>query len=236
MEILFYSFNDGFLNNNDYCNKGIPLIIIIYHLFISFFNIGGTIKELNEYFTDFRALINLLTISSSTLNSSEMAKKKKWFKEEQYKKIQLTVESIFFNFLFYFYHRVKEFKKEIKEYNSKIKLEEQQKEQQETANNEYIEIKNNLECLTQLKQVYIQNLGYLLKILNKIYRSGKNEDTPIAMLKFIKKFLNYQTEGIKKSGAFLFIEKMYNECQSLNLNEANNNNNIINFRKSYYEA
>ena len=236
LEILFYSFNDGFLNNNDYCNKGIPLIIIIYHLFISFFNIGGTIKELNEYFTDFRALINLLTISSSTLNSSEMAKKKKWFKEEQYKNIQLTVESIFFNFLFYFYHRVKEFKKEIKEYNSKIKLEEQQKEQQETANNEYIEIKNNLECLTQLKQVYIQNLGYLLKILNKIYRSGKNEDTPIAMLKFIKKFLNYQTEGIKKSGAFLFIEKMYNECQSLNLNEANNNNNIINFRKSYYES
>ena len=76
LEILFYSFDDVFLkdNNNKYSNKGIPLIIMIYHLFISFLNLGGTKPELDEYL---RVIILLIIIASCTLNSAEMAKKKK---------------------------------------------------------------------------------------------------------------------------------------------------------------
>ena len=215
LEILFYYFDDDFLKDDKYCNRGMPLIFIIYHLFISFFNIGGSINELNEYFKDLRLLILLLIISSSTLNSSELAKKRKWPKEDQYKNIQFTVECILFNFLFYFYHKIKEFKKEINEYISK----KENKPESEIPEHD----KKMLESLLKLNRIYGENLGYFLKILNKIYRGVKAEENKKqGMMKFFKNMFKSQTEGVKKSGAFLLMEKMYNECPSLNLLETNN--------------
>ena len=68
LKILFYDFKEDFLDYNCCCcNKGMPLVLIIYHLFICFLNIGGGIKELRKYFKDLRLFILLLIISSSTL-------------------------------------------------------------------------------------------------------------------------------------------------------------------------
>ena len=220
LEILFYNFNNDYLKENDdnYCNKGIPLIIIIYHFFISFLNAGGSIDELNQLFQDFRLFIMLLIISSSTLNSTETSKKKNWPKEDQYKEVQIIVESILFNFLFYFYNKIKEFINEINNYNLKIKNEEKNKEKIEYY-------KKNLECLSILKRTYIENFGYFLKLLNKIYRGVKNEEKQKKNISnFLKNMFKTQTEGVKKSGPFLLIEKMYNESPELNINDPNNNN------------
>ena len=233
LEILFYSFGEEYLEDTNYCNKGIPLIIIIYHLFISFLNVGGNKTELDEYFKDLRALILLIIISSSTLNSSEMAKKKKWPKEEQYKDIQFIVECILFNILFFLYNRIKSFKKEINEYKTKIEKE----NVSETEKNENIEnMKKNLDYLNILNKIYAQNLGYFLKILNKIYRGVKSEEMQKkGMLKFFKNIFKSQAEGVKKSGAFLLMEKIYNESPKLSLSEANNINNN-NFRNTLAET
>ena len=219
LEILFYSFDDDYLKDkNDYCNKGTPLIILIYHLFISFLNIGGTKIELEEYFNDLRLLITLIIISSSTLNSSETYKQKKWPKENQYKDVQFTVECILFNYLFFLYHRIKEFKKEINDYNSKL----QNTSEQNVENLE--NVKKNLECLSILNRIYVKNLGYLLKILNKVYRGVKNEEKQKqGVWKMVKNIFKSQTEGVKNSGPFSLMENLYNECPTLSLNEENYN-------------
>ena len=218
LEILFYYFDDDFLKeykDYNYCNEGMPLVFIIYHLFISFLNIGGNMTELNEYFKDLRLYILLLIISSSTLNSAELVKKKKWLKEDQYKDIQFTVECILFNFLFYFYHKIKELKNEINEYKSKY------------ANRSESDIpekdKKTRENLKKLNRIYVENFGYFLKILNKIYRGVKEEENKKqGMMTFFKNMFKSQNEGVKKSGAFLLMEKMYNECSTLNKSETNN--------------
>ena len=227
LEILFYSFDDDFLKDHDkYSNNGIPLIIMIYHLFISFLNLGGTKAELEEYFKDLRLIILLVIIASSTLNSAEKAKKKKWPKEEQYKDVQFTVECILFNCLFFFYYRIKDLKKEIDDYNLQIKKE----NESETEKKEIFE---NLECLSTLYKIHVENFGYFLKILNKIYRDAKYTQKQ-GVLKFLKNMMfKTQAEGVKRSGAFLLMEKLYNECPTLNLNEANNINNL---RKTIVES
>ena len=229
LEILFYSFDDDYLKDkNDYCNKGTPLIILIYHLFILFLYMGGSKIELEENFKDLRLLLLLLIISSSTLNT-ETTKKKKWPKEEQYKDIQFIIECILFNILFFYYHRIKEFKKEINEYNLQIEnINEQTGENLEN-------IKKNLECLSILNRIYVINFGYLLKVLNKIYRGVKSEEKQKqGMLKFFKSIFKSQSEGVKNSAAFSLIEKIYKECPTLNLEEDNINNS--NFRKTLNES
>ena len=234
LEILFYSFDDDFLkdNYNKYSNKGIPLIIMIYHLFISFLNLGGTKAELDEYFKDLRVILLLIIIASCTLNSAEMAKRKKWPKEEQYKDVQFTVECILFNCLFFFYHRIKDFKNQINEYNTQL-LYENETETEKKYN--FDNIKKNLECVSLLYKIYVENFGYFLKILNKIYRDAKySEKQKQGMLKFFKNMFKSQAEGVKKSGAFLLMEQLYNECPTLNLNETNNINN--NLRKTIVES
>ena len=230
LELLFYNYEDNFLKNKDNCcNKGIPLIIIIYHFFICFLNIGGDKGELIEYFSDLRLFILLLIISSSTLNSAEI-KKKKWPKEDQYNQVQLTIEELLFNFLFYLYQRIKQFEKKINEYNLKVKNLTENKTLEAKVTLEYYN--KNLDCLFKSNRVYKENLGYILKVINIIYR-GVNDEKQ-AKSKFsnwIKKF-RFHNEGIKKSATFLLIDKLYNECPNLNLNEINNNN----FRKTVNET
>ena len=102
---MFYNFAEENINENQntniYVNKGIPLIIILYHFFALIFAIGGTEEELNSLFIDFRLFIILLIISSSTLISQGTGKKKKWPSEEEFKEVQKIIESIFFNFIYF---------------------------------------------------------------------------------------------------------------------------------------
>ena len=127
-----------------------------------------------------------------------------------------------FNFLFYLYQRIKQFEKKINEYNLKVKNLTENKTLEAKVTLEYYN--KNLDCLFKSNRVYKENLGYILKVINIIYR-GVNDEKQ-AKSKFsnwIKKF-RFHNEGIKKSATFLLIDKLYNECPNLNLNEINNNN------------
>ena len=224
LELLFYNFKDIQLfkddsKNNIYVNKGIPLIFIIYHFFTLIFSIGGNQVELRELFTEFRLFILLLIISSSTLSTPRIGQKRKWPSDEQYKNVQLTIEAILFNFLYFLFNKIKSTKEKINDFNEK----EQYLEEEE---------QKYLNYLKQINKLLIENLGYFLKILNKIYREIKKEDDKNnaglgAVGGFFKgiKYLFFEYEGVKKSGGFKVIEKMYSECPNLSSN--NNNKNYL---------
>lgn len=113
-----------------------------------------------------------MIISSSTLNSAEI-KKKKWPKEDQYNQVQLTIEELLFNFLFYLYQRIKQFEKKINEYNLKVKNLTENKTLEAKVTLEYYN--KNLDCLFKSNRVYKENLGYILKVINIIYRGVNDE-------------------------------------------------------------
>ena len=213
LELLFYNCKDikEFRNpstKNLYVNKGIPLIYVMYHFFTLIFSIGGTEIELRELFIEFRLFILLLIVSSSTLSTPIIGKKKKWPSEEQYKDVQQTIEAILFNFLYFLFSKIKDLKGKINELDER---------EQNLDDNE----KNYLNYLNQINRLLIENLGYFLQILNKIYREIKKEDDKgNKMGGFFKgiKYLFVEYEGVKKSGGFKLIEKMYIECSSLSSN------------------
>jgi hypothetical protein len=117
LEILFYNYDEKLFSENkdDICNKGMEIIIILYHFFTFFLNIGGTIQELNEYFNDFRLYLLLLITSPSTINLAD--KKKTWPNEEQNEKVQKTIKIILFNSIYFLYNKIKEYNSQEKEYN-----------------------------------------------------------------------------------------------------------------------
>ena len=209
LETLFYNFDDGYLNDeHKCCNKGIPLIIIVYHFFINFLNIGDKEENLENTFNNFRLFIILLIVSSSTLNITESSKKEKWPNEKQYREVQTITESILFNILFYLYNKIKEFKNEINNYNTKIEKE----ENKENVN----KFQSNLDSLFILKRIYVKNLGYFLKILNKIYQNVQSDGKQKKIFtSIIRNIFKSQAEGVKKSGTFLLMERLYNEVYNL---------------------
>ena len=148
--------------------------------------------------------------------------------------MQTTVECILFNCLFFFYHRINDFKNQINEYNSIIHNYSMKMKQKPRKKIILIISKKKLECLSILYKIYVENLGYFLKILNKIYRDAKySEKQKQGKLKFFKNMFKSQAEGVKKTGSFLLMEQLYNECPTLNLNETNNINIVYNFYKIY---
>ena len=217
LELLFYNFHDinefkDEKTKNIYVNKGIPLIYVMYHFFTLIFSIGGTEIELRELFFEFRLFILLLIISSSTLTTPGIGKKKKWPSDEQYKNAQITIEAVLFNFLYFLIQKIKDIKEKIKDFKET---------EQSLDNNE----ESYLNYLNQINKLLIENLGYFLKILNKIYREIKKEDDKSnagfgAVGSFFKgiKFIFFEYEGVKKSGGFKLIEKMYSECSNLSSN------------------
>ena len=218
LELLFYNFSDikefkDDATKNMYVNKGIPLIYILYHFFTLIFSIGGNEVELRELFIEFRLFLLLLIISSSTLSTPGIAitKKKKWPSDEHYKNVQQIVESILFNFLYFLFNKIKDTNAKISDFEERESLDES-------------ELKY-LNYLKQINKLLIENLGYFLKILNKIYREIKKEDDKNAggfgaVGGFFKgiKYLFFEYEGVKKSGGFKLIEKMYSQCPSLTAN------------------
>ena len=216
LELLFYNFCDikefkDDATKNIYVNKGIPLIYILYHFFTLIFSIGGNEVELRELFTEFRLFLLLLIISSSTLSTPGIAitKKKKWPSDEQYKNVQQTTEAIIFNFLYFLINKIKDTSGKINGFNER----EQNLDESE---------QKYLNYLNQINKILIENLGYFLKVLNRIYREIKKEDEKNnggfgVVGGFFKgiKYLFFEYEGVKKSGGFKLFEKMYSECSNL---------------------
>ena len=222
LELLFYNFSDikefkDDQKKNIYVNKGIPLIYIMYHFFTLIFSIGGNEAELRELFNEFRLFLLLLIISSSKLSTPGIGKKKKWPSDEQYKNVQQKIEAILFNFLYFLFNKIKETKGKINDFCER---------ETNLDDNE----QKYLNYLQQINKLLVENLGYFLKILNKIYREIKKEDDKNngglgAVGGFFKgiKYLFFEYEGVKKSGGFKLIEKMYSQCTTLspNPNEKN---------------
>ena len=140
----------------------------------------------------------MLIVSPPTINLSEAIKKKKWPDESQFKEVNTSVHCILFNYIFFIYNKLQNLKNQENEFNSKT---EDEKESD----------KKTLECILVLKKIYMENLGYILKILNKIYR-GVKEDENQNKCWNIFKGRNKIFEKIKKTGAFSLINELYNEC------------------------
>ena len=216
LELLFYNFKDivkisvDEYAKNVFINRGTPVIYLMYHFFTLIFSIGGNENELKELFIDFRLFILLLIISSSTLSIT--SKKRKWPSEEEYVKVQETTEAILFNFLEFLYNKIKETKSQINECQQKA---------QKSDDNE----NSYLNYLNHINKLLIENLGYFLKLLNKIYREViKNSEKNSGFWKGIKNFF-IENESVKKSGGYKIILKMYNECSSLS--KSTNENNYL---------
>ena len=229
LELLFYSFNDFPEFKNEatkhiYGNKGIPLIYILYHFYTLIFSIGGLESEIKELFEDFRLFILLVIISSSTLTKPGLGKKRRWPNEEQYKDVQKTVEAILFNFLYFFYNKIKDNNNKIEDYNDNLDENEQK----------YVNY------LRQINDLLLENFGYFLKILNKIYKEIKKEEEKKTNANFFGKSFDFiknikyifvEYEDIKKSGGYTLIEKMYKECSILTKDNDKNENYLDNISK-----
>ena len=211
LEILFYSFNEQFFGNNlsEISNKGMKIIIVIYHLFICFLNIGGTFLELKDIFKDFRLFLLFLITSPSSINLEESIKKKKWPNAEEFEYIKEITEIILFNAIFFFYYKIKEYKNLEKEFFDKLEKENKKKEK---SQEDIEKCKLNLDVISSLKKLYVQNIGYFLKILNIIYRGIKADENQNKGFMHYFSNKNKTAERVKKTGAFSLINEIYNEC------------------------
>ena len=212
LEILFYNFGENFFGNNkNICNRGMNLITTLYHFFTILLNVGGEQQEISDNFKDFRLYLLLLIIAPPTINITESIKKKKWPNETQNLEMRKTIHYIIFDSIFFLYHKLNNLKMQEKEYNKKPEEEESKK---------------NIECILKLRKLYMENLGFLLKILNKIYRGFKADE----MSNKGFKLFNNKTkiiERIRNSGAFSFINEFYEECFiQKKINEPLKKNNI----------
>ena len=187
LELLFYSFKDNQENKDSQLmalisNKGIKVIIMIFHFFILLFNIGGNEKEIKNIYNDFCLFIILLIISSSSVTTTSDIKNQKWPNEKQYKEIQEVTQLILCYTLNFFINKINEVDILIKKYNKSSK------------NNE---TKDLIKYYIYLRKILIENLGLILKALNSIYKESNG--------KLFSKMKNF----VIKSGAYLLSEKLY---------------------------
>ena len=236
LEFLFYSFSDvGELHQNEeninlYGNKGIPLIIILFHHFTIFLTIITDKKEFKEIIDSFRLFLSLIIISSSTLVISKGkqttsnnpvklmgdANKINWPNEEQYKNIQKDVHLILFNTFYFLYYKVIEININIKKYLGK---------------KEHLDLVYNLE--SNKKYVY-DTICYFLRLLNTIFKERKQYDEDKKKHKIkgvfnaLKKMIVTKTEGIILSGPYLFISELYTRCYLINKSNSSENYDVSN--------
>jgi hypothetical protein len=157
LKLLFYTFDENFFgkNINEISNKRMRIIIILYNFFTCFLNIGGKVNEQKDFFKDFRLFLLLLITAPSSINIDESIKKKKWPKLEEYENIREIIEVILFNAIFFFYNKIKDYKKQEEEFIYKLDVG-QGKEDEKVIEN----YKLNLDCISSLKKLYSENLGY----------------------------------------------------------------------------
>ena len=205
LEIMFYDFSDLDMFKDEktkhlYINKGIPLVFILYHFFTLILSIGGYAEEIKQIFNDFRLFIVLLIISSSTLTSQGTGKKKKWPTEEEFKDVQNKIESILFNAINFFINK-------ITTANEKIKEDKGLSSELNSTEQKY------LDYLKKIKYLTVINLGYILKILNNIFKAKKKEQINNAGFKGFFKSI-FTPDETTKSGGFKLMDKIYSECSN----------------------
>ena len=199
-ELLFYSFEDineltKDASQKNFVNKGTPVIYILYHYFTILFNLGGDKEEIKDIINEFRLFLTFVIISSCTLSTNIDKKKRKWPKTEDYQMVQLTVKNILYNSIYFFYTNVKKY-------------------------DEILENNKNLSDTEKDYHLYMRSLlyetfGYLLKVLNKIFREIKRHEDKKHNKKGMKGILSKMkgffsdSEGIKTSGPYFIIEKLY---------------------------
>ena len=209
LKLLFYTFDENFFgkNINEISNKRMRIIIILYNFFTCFLNIGGKVNELKDFFKDFRLFLLLLITAPSSINIDESIKKKKWPKLEEYENIREIIEVILFNAIFFFYNKIKDYKKQEEEFIYKLDVG-QGKEDEKVIEN----YKLNLDCISSLKKLYSENLGYILKILNKVYRGVKEDENQNKGFMHYFSSKNKTIDRVKKTGGFSLINEIYEEC------------------------
>ena len=199
-ELLFYSFDDANEPNiesmkKNNINKGTPIIYILYHYFTILFNLGGDKEEIKEIINTFRQFLTMLIVSSCTLSTNIDKKKRKWPKSEDYENFQFTVKNILYNSFYFFSSNIKKFD-EILENNKNLSEEEK-------------------DYHLYVKNILYETFGYLLKTLNRIFRQIKKEEDKKHSKKGVKglfskmKGIFKDSEGIKTSGPYFLMEKLY---------------------------
>ena len=208
LEFLLYIFDEKFfINMKNICNGGIKMIILLYLFLTCILNIGGEKSQIIDYFGHLRMFLSVLIVSPPSLNISEAIKKKKWPNDVQYEEVNSTVYYIISNSIYFLYNKLQILKNQEKVYNS----------QSETEKENDKKTKENIDIL---KKIYMENLGYILKILNNIYRGAKEVENQNKSWNFFnakKKIF----DRIKKTGAFKFINELYNECFIQNIEKTN---------------
>ena len=207
LELLFYSFNDiqefkRPFSSKIYANKGIKAVYIIFHFFILLFNIGGNETEIKNLYNDFRLFLTLLIIASSTIIIAS-DKKQKWPNESEYKEVQNTIKIILCYTLYFLVNKILEVDNEIKK-NESTKI-----------------LTNYFYCV---RQILIENLGYLLKMLTLLYKENNGK-----LFKMKNIFSNH--ENIIKSGSYYLSEKLYNDNNVYDNNNENYSNCLDNILK-----
>jgi hypothetical protein len=198
-EILFYQFDDVKELNVDpqknIANKGIPAIYILYNCFTVLFIYGGDKEEMKEIINVFRHFLIFLIISSCTLSTTIDKKKRKWPKAEDYQMVQITVKNILYNSFHFFVTNIKRYD-EILESNKSLS---------ETDKNYYLYI----------KLLLYEAFGHLIKTLNGLYRVTRKEVEKKSNKKGFKNILSKMkglfsdSEGVKASGPYAIMEKLY---------------------------
>jgi hypothetical protein len=92
-------------------------------------------------------------------------KKKKFPTEEQYKNAQQTIEVILFNYIYFLFNKIKETTAKINGLKERVN-----ESDSDSSDQKY------LNYLVQINELLIENLGFFLKPLNKIYREIKSEE------------------------------------------------------------
>ena len=211
LEMLFYNFPELKESKDDnnksiYINKGNPVIFVFYHFFTLIFSIGGSENDLKEIFIDFRLYIILIIISSSTLTTQGLGKKKKWPTEEEYKEVQKNIEIIFYNLIYFFINKIKDTKEKIQDFNVSSKV-------NDSNEQKYIDY------LKKINALFVKNFGYILKILNNIYKEKKKEEDKnnkgFSYLIHEITSIFSDSDETRKSGGYKLMDRLYRECPTL---------------------
>ena len=229
LEILFFTFDNlKALKSDSSANKGIPLIILLYHQFTLFLSLIQDKNEFKELLKNFRLLISLVIISSCTLtvakskgnvpsaNSTIKADQYKtlWPNEFEYTEIQKQVKLFLFNCFYFLYFRIVEIDEYIKKNQGN---------------------QSKLDNLNAMKRYIFDTLAYFLRLLNgllkdrKKHEDNKNKKTIKSFFRAIKHKIITTLDGINLAGPFMFILEFFEKCFIRYKPNNNDNFDVTNF-------